>query len=108
MLKHIPKSRVIGAKHPRVSNTTCLFIPDIIGESLLMNMDLKGYAFSVGSACHSGVTNPSETLLAMGLKEEQARSVVRLSLGLGVKKTKLRQFIREFAASVRHLLKLST
>lgn len=55
----------------------------IEGESLLLNLDLKGIAASSGSACTSGSLDPSHVLLAMGLTHETAHGSLRLSLGHG-------------------------
>ena len=43
-------------------------------------LDLAGFAVSTGSACHSGATEPSHAILALGFSEAEARSVIRLSL----------------------------
>ncbi|MEN6566824.1 MAG: cysteine desulfurase NifS [Veillonellales bacterium] len=51
------------------------------GESLLLNLDLKGIAASSGSACTSGSLDPSHVLLAMGLPQEVAQGSLRISLG---------------------------
>lgn len=53
------------------------------GESLLLNLDLKGIAASSGSACTSGSLDPSHVLLAMGLTHEVAHGSLRISLGRG-------------------------
>lgn len=53
----------------------------IEGESLLLNLDLKGIAASSGSACTSGSLDPSHVLLSMGLNHETAHGSLRLSLG---------------------------
>jgi cysteine desulfurase len=53
----------------------------IEGESLLLNLDLKGIAASSGSACTSGSLDPSHVLLAMGLCHEIAHGSLRLTLG---------------------------
>jgi cysteine desulfurase len=55
----------------------------IVGESLLLNLDLKGIAASSGSACTSGSLDPSHVLLAMGLTHEVAHGSLRVTMGLG-------------------------
>ena len=44
------------------------------------SLDLKGVAVSGGSACHSGATEPSHVLMAMGLDKPRARASLRFSL----------------------------
>ena len=53
----------------------------IEGESLLLNLDLKGIAASSGSACTSGSLEPSHVLLGMGICHEIAHGSLRLSIG---------------------------
>jgi cysteine sulfinate desulfinase/cysteine desulfurase-like protein len=60
-----------------------MVFPGMRGESVVMALDQKGVCISSGSACRSGSPRPSETLLAMGLTEEEAHCTVRISLGLG-------------------------
>ena len=103
ILSALPRAMVIGKPSPRLDNTSCIYIPNILAETLLMNMDLKGYAFSVGSACHSGSLNPSSVLQAMGLTEQQARSAFRVSLGLGVQKKHLDKFVPDLIESVKRV-----
>ena len=45
-----------------------------------MQLDLVGIAVSLGSACASGSTRPSPTLLAMRIPDDRLRSSVRFSL----------------------------
>lgn len=45
--------------------------------------ELRGIAFSAGSACASGSGRPSHVLRALGLTDTQARSSIRLGFGRG-------------------------
>lgn len=51
------------------------------GDALLMLLDAAGIACSTGSACTSGVPEPSHVLLAMGVDGATARGTLRFSLG---------------------------
>ena len=77
----IPKIKLNGHKNERLPNTLNLVIPEIRGESLVLALDQKGIAISSGSACRAGTPEPSHTLLAMGLSEEDAHCSIRISLG---------------------------
>jgi cysteine desulfurase len=72
---------ILGAGSPRLPNTTCVAIAGKSSETLVMALDLAGYAISAGSACSSGKVRPSPVALAMGYGEEVARSAIRISLG---------------------------
>ncbi len=72
-----------GHPRERLPNTLNLTLPGIRGESLVLALDRKGVAISSGSACQSGIPEPSKALTAMGLTEEEAHCAVRFSLGLG-------------------------
>jgi cysteine desulfurase len=65
---------------PRTANTTNISFENAEGEALVIALDLKGIAVSGGSACHSGSTEPSHVLLAMGLDKNAARASLRFSL----------------------------
>jgi len=52
---------------------------DIDENTLIMNFAIRGVAVSSGSACTSGVLEPSHVLLAMGFDEKRASSAVRFS-----------------------------
>ena len=72
---------IVGAKAPRLPNTTCLVLPNIDHDTQLMHFDLAGIAVSAGSACSSGKVGPSPVLAAMGLPAEDMASAIRISLG---------------------------
>ena len=64
----------------RVANTANIWFDQLEGEALVIALDLKGIAVSGGSACHSGATEPSHVLMAMGLDKNRARASLRFSL----------------------------
>jgi cysteine desulfurase len=65
---------------PRAANTSNIWFNQVEGEALVIALDLKGVSVSGGSACHSGATEPSHVLLAMGLDKARARASLRFSL----------------------------
>ncbi|HSY91379.1 MAG TPA: cysteine desulfurase family protein [Candidatus Binatus sp.] len=81
ILAQIEESGVNGDGAPRVPNTTNLHFDHIDGEAMVIALDLKGLAVSTGAACSSGAIEPSHVLLAMGLRNDQARASIRFSLG---------------------------
>jgi cysteine desulfurase len=64
----------------RAANTTNIWFDNVEGEALVIALDLKGVAVSGGSACHSGATEPSHVLMAMGLDKTRARASLRFSM----------------------------
>jgi cysteine desulfurase len=80
ILAQIPGTGVNGAGVPRAANTTNIWFDNLEGEALVIALDLKGVSVSGGSACHSGATEPSHVLMAMGLDKTRARASLRFSL----------------------------
>jgi cysteine desulfurase len=68
-----------GEGASRLPNTLSGNFPDVVGAELLRRC--PELCASTGSACHSGTTQLSATLAAMGVKPAAARGTVRLSLG---------------------------
>jgi cysteine desulfurase len=77
----IPGVQLNGPLRGRIPNTLNLTFPGVLGESMLIALDLEGVEVSMGSACAAGAVEPSHVLLAMGRSPAQARSSLRLSLG---------------------------
>jgi len=70
-----------GHATKRLPNNANFSFKYIEGEALLLRLDDKGVAASTGSACSSKSAEPSHVLLALGLKPEDARGSLRLTLG---------------------------
>jgi cysteine desulfurase len=81
LLDAIPGLRLNAPIRDRLPNTLNLTFPNVLGESLLIALDLEGIHVSMGSACAAGAVEPSHVLLAMGITHDEARSSLRLSLG---------------------------
>lgn len=81
VLARIAGTHVNGAGQPRVPNTTSIGFEGIEAESLLIALDLDGFAVSTGSACSSGTLEPSHVLKAMGLPLHDTQNALRISLG---------------------------
>lgn len=77
------------------------------GESLLLNLDLKGIAASSGSACTSGSLDPSHVLLAMGLSHEVAHGSLRVSMGHGNTQEEVDYFLKVLPEIIEKLRAMS-
>lgn len=81
LVERIPEVIVNGDIEKRLPGTLSLTIKYVEGESILLNLDLKGVAVSSGSACTSGSLEPSHVVLAIGVPIEHAHGTIRFSLG---------------------------
>ena len=83
--RRIPLSGITGPAHldDRLPGNVSALVGFVEGESILLALDLAGFAASSGSACTTGSVEPSHVLTAMGVPEELARGSLRFSLGRG-------------------------
>lgn len=65
----------------RLANTLAVTVSGCDSLSLLAGLDLAGVCASSGSACASGALKPSHVLSALGASDDEARGLVRFSLG---------------------------
>jgi cysteine desulfurase len=98
---------IFGEEAPRVANTSYFAFKDIMGETLVIELDKAGYAVAPGAACSSANPEPSATLLAMGVDPEHARGAVRFSLGAGNTPQQVDDFLRALKAVVSRLRSLT-
>lgn len=83
ILQAVAGTLVNGAREARVPNTTNISFDGVEAESLLIALDLEGFAVSTGSACSSGTLEPSHVLRAMSLPSHRTQNSIRFSLGAG-------------------------
>jgi len=92
---------------PRVANTSNIWFDQLEGEALVIALDLKGVCISGGSACHSGATEPSHVLMAMGLDKTRARASLRFSLLKTATEDDVEYVLKVVPEAVGHLRALS-
>lgn len=104
----LPERTIIHcASSPRLPNTSHVAFPGVEGESLLIRLDLAGYAVSTGSACTSGTVEPSKTLLAIGLSRDEALSSLRISFGITNRPEEIDGFLDALAREVAELRRVA-
>ena len=94
---------IIGASSPRLPTTTCIAFPGINRQALVMALDMAGVACSTGSACASGSSEPSATLVAMGLPQDQIEGAIRLSLNALTTAAEVSEGAQRILKCVNHL-----
>lgn len=100
-IRRAAPSALIHAAHvERLCNTTSVYIPEQDGQALVVSLDLRGVACSLGSACASGSPEPSHVLRAMGYSIEHARSSLRFSLSRYTTESEIRDAASRLLASV--------
>ncbi|HEY4565106.1 MAG TPA: cysteine desulfurase family protein [Thermoanaerobaculia bacterium] len=99
----MPGAIVHCRQSPRLPNTSNVAFPGLEGESLLIRLDLAGFAVSTGAACSSGSVEPSKTLLAAGISREEALSSLRVSFGIGNTMADVDAFLGALAREVAEL-----
>jgi cysteine desulfurase len=98
-----PDAVVLSAGVPRLANTSCIAVPGVKAETLVIGLDLAGIAVSAGSACSSGKVEASHVLAAMGVAPEISHGAIRVSLGLGTTDTDIESFLKVFSRLVQRM-----
>jgi cysteine desulfurase len=83
LLDEVPGVRIHGRTTERLPNTSLVGFADLEGEALQLKLAEQGICVSTGSACSTGMREPSHVLRAMLVPAEYAQGTVRFSLGLG-------------------------
>ncbi|HEY2412943.1 MAG TPA: cysteine desulfurase family protein [Pirellulaceae bacterium] len=94
---------IIGENASRLPNTSCVSFPGLDRQALVMALDLAGVACSTGSACASGSSEPSPTLVAMGLPSDVIQGAIRLSLSAFSTAAEIAEASRRIINTVKHL-----
>ncbi len=81
VLTQIPNSRLTGHPTNRIANLASFVFEGCEADGILMRLDMQGIQAASGSACSTGMPEPSSVLMAMGLPHDLSLSALRLSLG---------------------------
>lgn len=77
----IPDTRLNGHPVHRVPHNANISFRFVEGESLLLHLDMRGFAVSTGSACFSRSLEASHVILGIGGDHERAHGSVRFTFG---------------------------
>ncbi|HUV93709.1 MAG TPA: cysteine desulfurase family protein [Anaerolineae bacterium] len=80
-LLQIPESRLNGHPTCRLPHNANVSFRFVEGESILLHMDMRGFAVSTGSACFSRSLEASHVILGIGGDHERAHGSVRFTFG---------------------------
>lgn len=93
VLARVPDATLTGHRTERLPNNASFVFRGADGPSLVIALDLEGFAVSSGSACTSGDTTPSHVLLALGIEEATAKGSLRVTVGRATTDTDIDTFL---------------
>ncbi len=80
-LLKIPHSELNGHPTLRLPQNTNVSFRFVEGESMLLHLDMRGFAVSTGSACFSRSLEASHVIMGIGGNHERAHGSVRFTFG---------------------------
>jgi len=99
----VPRCRIHGTGADRLPNTSLVGFAGIEGEALQLKLAERGICISTGSACSTGMREPSHVLRAMQVPADLALGTVRFSLGRSSTGEELDQLLAILPALVSDL-----
>jgi cysteine desulfurase len=81
ILASVPGAWINASGAERLPHLASVGFPGAESQALLARLDLEGVAVSAGSACTSGVLEPSHVLAALEPRAPERGGVIRFSLG---------------------------
>lgn len=96
--------KLIGSKEHRLPNNISVMLPEGCGgEEMLYLLDMSLIEISTGSACNSQSKESSHVLKAIGLNDEEAARVIRISLSNDVKPAEVQRVLEEIKKCIKLL-----
>jgi cysteine desulfurase len=81
VLQTVPGSELTGHPTQRLANHASFVFEGCEADAILMHLDMAGVQAASGSACTTGMPEPSHVLMAMGVPYNLALSALRLTVG---------------------------
>lgn len=106
-LLEIPNTRLNGHPVHRLPQNANISFRFVEGESLLLHLDMRGFAVSTGSACFSRSLEASHVILGIGGDHERAHGSVRFTFGRYNKKEDVDAVVDAVAEVVTELRRIS-
>lgn len=107
VLKRIPDTVFNGPRDSRLVQTANISFKGVMGEPVILSLDMENIAVASGSACTSGSTEPSHVLTAMGVAPEVALGAIRFSLGRSTTKEQLDHVLEVLGPIIERLRSMS-
>jgi cysteine desulfurase len=107
ILEEIPGSRVTGHLSNRLANHTSFVFEGVDGNTLVMLLDVEGFACSSGSACKTGDPEPSEVLISMGFLPDLALGSLRVTLGTSTTQADVESFLKILPSLIQRARKIT-
>ncbi len=108
VLASTPTAYLTGPRgDKRLPHNTHFGIRFVEGEAMMLRLDALGFEVSTGSACSSVSLEPSRTLIAIGLKHEEAHGSVRCTIGRWTTQEDVDRFVEAMPDVVKQLHAMS-
>jgi len=107
LLNEVPHTRLNGHPVHRLPHNANVSFRFVEGESLLLHLDMRGFAVSTGSACFSRSLEASHVILGIGGDHERAHGSVRFTFGRYNKEEDVDRVVEAVADIVRELRRIS-
>lgn len=107
LLNEVPHTRLNGHPVYRLPHNANVSFRFIEGESLLLHLDMRGFAVSTGSACFSRSLEASHVILGIGGDHERAHGSVRFTFGRFNKEEDVDRVVEAVKEVVRELRRIS-
>lgn len=103
VLESVPGSQLTGHPTNRIANHASFVFEGCEADGILMRLDMLGIQGASGSACSTGMPEPSPVLKAMGVPHDLALSALRLTLGRQTTEAHIERVISELPGVIEKL-----